>query len=410
VTDHLLAEYRAFAANGAAGSPPWLRELRERAIARFTAVGLPTTRQEAWRFTSVRAVAETAFTRTSVPWTVEGGARAAGVRVMPLARALTDAGDLVAAHLGRHVRLDDNPFTALATAFVSDVIVVAVADRAEIPEPIRLTCRTPERPEGAAAMAFPRVLIVLGEHSRATVIERYVGASPHPYFSAPVTEIVLGAGARLDHVRVQQEGAAALHLAATHSSQDRDSALHSTSAVFGGALARQDMTAVLGGSGASLILNGLSVVRGVQHVDHHTTIEHAQPHCESHELFNGIFDGHSRGVFNGRIIVRPGAQRTDSKQTSNNLLLSADARADTQPQLEIYADDVKCTHGATLGPLDPSALFYLASRGIGPAEARGLLTYGFGADILTRISTPAVREALDRVVRERLGISLPAAA
>jgi Fe-S cluster assembly protein SufD len=145
-------------------------------------------------------------------------------------------------------------------------------------------------------------------------------------------------------------------------------------------------------------------------VDHHTTIEHAQPHCESHELFNGIFDGHSRGVFNGRIIVRPGAQRTDSKQTSNNLLLSADARADTQPQLEIYADDVKCTHGATLGPLDPSALFYLASRGIGPAEARGLLTYGFGADILTRISTPAVREALDRVVRERLGISVPAAA
>jgi Fe-S cluster assembly protein SufD len=145
-------------------------------------------------------------------------------------------------------------------------------------------------------------------------------------------------------------------------------------------------------------------------VDHHTTIEHAQPHCESHELFNGVFDGHSRGVFNGRIIVRPGAQRTDSKQTSNNLLLSADARADTQPQLEIYADDVKCTHGATLGPLDPAALFYMASRGIGPAEARGLLTYGFGVDILTRISTATVREALDLVVRERLGIGAREAA
>ncbi|HXH62984.1 MAG TPA: Fe-S cluster assembly protein SufD, partial [Gemmatimonadales bacterium] len=349
-----------------------------------------------------------AFTRTRAPWTVEGGARSAGIRVMPLDRALAEDGDLVAAHLGRHARLDDNPFTALATAFASDVIVVAVADRAESAEPIRLTCRIPEHAN--AAMAFPRVLIVLGDHARATVIEQYAGASPHPYFSAPVTEIVLGTGARLDHIRVQQEGAAALHLAATHSHQERDSTLHSTSAVFGGALARQDVTAVLGGSGASLILNGLSVVRGVQHVDHHTTIEHAQPHCESHELFNGIFDGHSRGVFNGRIIVHPGAQRTDSKQTSNNLLLSADARADTQPQLEIYADDVKCTHGATLGPLDPSALFYLASRGIGPAEARGLLTYGFGADILARIPTPDVRETLDRVVRERLGIAVPAAA
>lgn len=408
MTDHLLTEYQAFAGNGAASSPPWLRELRERAFTRFTEVGFPTTRQEAWRFTSVRAVAETAFSRAHAPWTVEGGARAAGVRVMPLDRALADAGDLVAAHLGRHARIDDNPFTALATAFASDVMVVAVADRAEIAEPIRLTCRIPSGV--GPAMVFPRVLIMLGDQARATVIEQYEGGSPDPYFSAPVTEIVLGTGARLDHVRVQQEGAAALHIAATHSHQERDSALHSTSAVFGGALARQDMTAVLGGAGASLILNGLSVVRGVQHVDHHTTIEHAQPHCESHELFNGIFDGHSRGVFNGRIVVRPGAQRTDSKQTSNNLLLSADARADTQPQLEIYADDVKCTHGATLGPLDPSALFYLASRGIGPAEARGLLTYGFGADILTRISTPAVREALDRVVRERLGISVPAAA
>ncbi len=403
MTDHVLAEYRVFAANGAAGSPTWLRELRERAIARFAQVGFPTTRQEAWRFTSVRAVAETAYPRSHAEWTVDAGAPAAGVRVMPLDRALAEAGDLVAAHLGRHARMEENPFTALATAFAGDVMVVAVADGADVADPIRLTCRIPDR--AGVAMVFPRVLIVAGAQSRATVIEQYQSASPSAYFSAPVTEIVLGAGARLDHVRVQQEGAAALHVATTHTHQERDSALHSTSAVFGGALARQDVTAVLAGTGASLILNGLSVVGGVQHVDHHTTIEHAQPHCESHELFNGIFDGHARGVFNGRIIVRPGAQRTDSKQTSNNLLLSADARADTQPQLEIYADDVKCTHGATLGPLDPAALFYLASRGIGPAEARGLLTYGFGADILSRIPTPDVRAALDGVVRERLGIA-----
>ncbi|HEY6854567.1 MAG TPA: Fe-S cluster assembly protein SufD [Gemmatimonadales bacterium] len=408
MTDHLLAEYRAFTANGAGAAPDWLRQLRQRAMDRFTAVGFPTTKQEAWRFTSVRAVSETAFTRTHVSWTVGGGARAAGVRVLSLDRALAEAGDLVAAHLGRHARVDENPFTALATAFAADVIVVAVADGAKIAEPIEVTCRAPDGAK--AAMVFPRMLIVLGDRARATVIERYEGGTAGRYFSAPVTEIVVGAGARLDHVRVQLDGAGALHVAATHSHQERDSALHSTAAVFGGALARQDVTAVLAGAGASLILNGLSVVGGTQHVDHHTTIEHAQPHCESHELFNGIFDGHARGVFNGRIIVRPGAQRTDSKQTSNNLLLSADARADTQPQLEIYADDVKCTHGATLGPLDPSALFYLASRGIGPAEARGLLTYGFGADIITRITAPAVRDSLDRVVRARLGVAAGAAA
>src|SRR5205807_2976142 len=155
----------------------------------------------------------------------------------------------------------------------------------------------------------------------------------------------------------------------------------------------------------SLILNGLSLLRGRQHADHHTTIDHARPHCESHELFNGVYDGHARGVFTGRIIVRPGAQRTDSKQTNNNLLLSEDARADSLPQLEIYADDVKCTHGATLGPLDPTALFYLRSRGVGLAEARGLLTYGFGADILSRIGVPAIRQSLDSVVRARLGVA-----
>jgi Fe-S cluster assembly protein SufD len=162
---------------------------------------------------------------------------------------------------------------------------------------------------------------------------------------------------------------------------------------------------VLDGTGGFLILNGLSVLGGHQHVDHHTTIEHAKPHCESHEYFNGVFDGGSRGVFNGRIIVRPGAQRTDSKQTNNNLLLSAAARADSQPQLEIYADDVKCTHGSTVGPLDPTALFYLKSRGLSADEARGLLTYGFGAEILDRIAVPGVRERLDGLIRARLGVT-----
>jgi Fe-S cluster assembly protein SufD len=165
------------------------------------------------------------------------------------------------------------------------------------------------------------------------------------------------------------------------------------------------VSAVLDGTGAFLLLNGLSVLGGRQHVDHHTSIDHARPHGESHEFFNGVFDGESRGVFNGRIIVRPGAQRTDSKQTNNNLLLSATARADSQPQLEIYADDVKCTHGSTVGPLDEMAMFYLRSRGIGPGEARGLLTYGFAAQILDQVEIPGVRDGLDRIVRGRLGVA-----
>jgi Fe-S cluster assembly protein SufD len=219
-----------------------------------------------------------------------------------------------------------------------------------------------------------------------------------------VTEVVLDEGAQLDLCREQREGAQSNHVAASHFHQARDSRLVFTTVALGAGLVRHDIHAVLDGSNAYLILNGLSVLGGHQHVDHHTTIDHAKPHCESHEYFNGVFDGESRGVFNGRIIVRPGAQRTDSKQTNNNLLLSQSARADSQPQLEIYADDVKCTHGSTVGPLDPTALFYLRSRGLGAEEARGLLTYGFGAEILDRITVPGARQRLDGEIRARLGV------
>jgi Fe-S cluster assembly protein SufD len=198
------------------------------------------------------------------------------------------------------------------------------------------------------------------------------------------------------------ESESAYHVATTQSYQARDSVLESCSVTFGAGLSRHDLGAVLDGAGAFLTLNGLSVLRGRQHADIHTVIDHAKPNCESHEVFNGVFDQHARGVFTGRIVVRPGAQRTDSKQTNNNLLLSAEARADSQPQLEIYADDVKCTHGATLGPLDDASMFYLRSRGIDAGAARRLLTYGFGADVVGRVRSAMVREYLDRTLRARL--------
>ncbi|MGH7538190.1 MAG: Fe-S cluster assembly protein SufD [Gemmatimonadales bacterium] len=402
MTEHFLEQYRSFTANGASGAPAWLRSLREAAITRFADVGFPTTRQEQWRFTSVAPIAETPFMLVAAQWEI--GGVPAGAEVLTLADALRRHPDLVRAHLARHAKPDANPFTALATAFLADGVLVRVPPGVIVEQPIHLTWHRP--PGGERPMTHPRLLVVLEREAQAKVVETYdaVPQGRGEFFTNAVTEIVVEDGARLDHCRVQRESEQGYHVAASQSHQGRDSRLVFTTIALGGKLVRHELNAVLDGTGAYLILNGLSVLGRSQHVDHHTTIEHAQPHCESHEYFNGVFDGESRGVFNGRIIVRPGAQRTDSKQTNNNLLLSAAARADSQPQLEIYADDVKCTHGSTVGPLDETALFYLKSRGLGPDAARGLLTYGFGAEILDRVAIPGVRERLDSLVRARLGV------
>jgi len=406
VTAHFVDQYKAFAANGGGGAPAWLRDLREGAIARFAAAGFPSTRQEQWRFTNVRPVAETPFTLSGGHW--DFGRVPAGALVTTLGEALHRWPDLVRAHLGRYASVDANPFTALATAFLAEGVFVHIPARTVIAEPIALTYRPPSPPPapsgGGRPMTHPRVLVVLEREAQAKLVESYEGEPHGVSLTNAVTEIVLGDAARLDHCRVQREGEQGYHFATTQSHQARDSRLVFTTIALGSGLSRHDINGVLDGTGAYLILNGLSVLAGSQHVDHHTTIDHAQPHCESHEYFNGVFDGASRGVFNGRIIVRPGAQRTDSKQTNNNLLLSDGARADSQPQLEIYADDVKCTHGSTVGPLDQTALFYLRSRGLGLAAARGLLTYGFGAEILDRVGIPGTRERLDHLVRTRLGV------
>jgi len=237
------------------------------------------------------------------------------------------------------------------------------------------------------------------------IVETFAAVGQDVYWTNAVTEVVVGDGARLDFHRVQRESVRAYHIAATQTHQGRDSTVNLHAVAFGGALARHDIGSVLAGPGGTLILNGLYLLSDAQHADHHTTIDHAADHCQSHEYFNGVLDGRSRGVFTGRIVVRPGAQKTDSKQTNNNLLLSSEAHADSQPQLEIYADDVKCTHGSTVGPLDPRALFYLRSRGVSESEARRLMTYGFGAEVLGRMDVVPLREQLDRIVRERLAQS-----
>ncbi|MSR06247.1 MAG: Fe-S cluster assembly protein SufD [Gemmatimonadetes bacterium] len=428
--DHYLADFRKFTLNGGAHAPAWLMELRERAAGQFAKIGFPTVKEEAWRFTSVSSLLETPFTPArsdvvhsasalagltvggdagnrlvfvngrfeSAPSSVRG--LPPGVRFESLQSALETSPEVVRKHLGQHARFDENGFTALSTAFVRDGAFLHIPRGVDLRDPLEILFLS--APVGGAWVSHPRILIVVDEGARGVVVERYAGADTGPYFTNTVTELVLGDGARLDHCRVQQEGASAYHLAATHSTQGRDSVLESCSVALGSALTRHDIGAVMNGAGGNLILNGLTLAGGRQHIDHHTTIDHAQPHCESHELFNGIFDEQSRGVFTGRIIVRPGAQRTDSKQTNNNLLLSPEARADSQPQLEIYADDVKCTHGATLGPVDDAAMFYLRSRGLDALEARNLLTYGFAADVISRLGSEAMRSHLYPVLLERL--------
>jgi Fe-S cluster assembly protein SufD len=252
----------------------------------------------------------------------------------------------------------------------------------------------------------PRALIVVGRTAQARLVENYAATGEQGYFRNAATELVLGDGAIAELCRVQNESHTAHHVASTASHQGRDSRLATTYVVLGSRLARHDIRAVLAGEGAECDIRGFYLLNGQQHVDHHTVIDHASPHCNSKEYLNGVLDDESRAVFTGRIVVREGAQKTDSKQSNNNVLLSETARADSQPQLEIYADDVRCTHGATLGPLSEDATLYFRSRGIAEEEARKMLTYGFGTEIFERIGIDDVREKLERIIRGRLGIGV----
>ena len=438
MTEPYVKDFQAFASNGAAGAPPWLREIREGAIARFAALGFPTMKQEAWRFTSVAPIAEQHFTlapppvsRLPSPAVVESLALGLGPRIVVVdgryapglsslaglpegvqATSLAAAtragpgGELAQRHLARYAPWQDNAFAALNTAFLADGAFVHIAADTALAQPLEILFLATSGAGGGAAdgpaVSHPRSLFVVERGARAALIESYASLADGVQWTNAVTETVVGEAARVELYRVQREGRNAYHIATTQSRQERDSYLALHALTLGGSLARHDITTVLDGPGAELILNGLYLLGGSQHADHHTVIDHAQPHCASHEFFNGVLAERAHGVFNGRIIVRPGAQRTDSKQTNNNLLLSTEARADSQPQLEIYADDVKCTHGSTVGPLDQTALYYLRSRGLSPETARSLVTYGFAAEILGRMQRPDVRERLDGLVRAGL--------
>ncbi len=413
--------------NGDAGSA--IHTLRRQALGRFAQTGFPTTRDEEWRFTNLSSLArmewvlpgeQTRVTHEEIaPYILPGKAHRLvfvnghwsralssvnalpdGVRVESLAEALRRNEGEVLQALGSVATMTDHPLTALQTAFVVDGAYVSVSDRVECADPVELLFIV--TPDHAPLAVQPRNLIRMGERSRLSVVETYVGFGADTYFTNMVTEVIVGAGAVLEHDKLQIENAHAYHIGSTYMRLGERSVATSNSIAVGGLLVRNAVTATFAGEHAECTLNGLSLATGAQHIDNHTAIDHAQPNCASHELYKSIHDGHSRGVFNGKIFVRKDAQKTDARQTNKTLLLSDDAIMNTKPQLEIFADDVKCTHGATIGQLDEDQVFYLRARGIGEEQARDILTFAFAADVVERIHVETLRERLESLLHTRL--------
>ena len=432
MTQAYLQEFGARSGTATVDGPEWLDALRRAAIERFALTGFPTSRDEEWRFTPIAPITKAAWRRSNgsahdvtrqdlapfvfghPEWTtlvfVDGAYSEAlssttavgqGVRVGSLSDAFKSDSPILERHLARQAPIESSPFTALSTAFMRDGSFLHVPRNVELARPVHMVFVSTSK--AAGAVTHPRNLLVIEAGARASVIESYVtlaeGAS---YWTNAVTEVVAGANSWIEHTRIQRESERAYHVGLTHVEQERDSHYRSFSLAMGGALARHNLTARLNGENVETLMYGLYLTRGQQVVDNHTAIHHDQPNCRSWEVYKGVLDGHSRAVFNGKVFVKPEAQKTDAKQTNRNLLLSDDAKVDTKPQLEIFADDVKCTHGATVGRLDDIALFYARSRGVPSAIAQLLLTYAFAAEVTSEVVLQPVREELERLVRERL--------
>jgi len=375
-----------------AGEAAWVAEIRRRGFARFEALGFPTAHDEEWRATGLQLVTGTPW--TPAPRAPEVTAPAAGVRVVPLAEAGPEARrhfDAVAAGARK-------AFAALNAAAFADALVVEIAPGAVVAEPITVAFRAPESAEPAAFS--PRLLVVAGERSQASVVQTFAGEGR--YLTNAVTELVLADGALLDHTLLQRESEEACHVHTVAARVGRAAGLTSHHVVFGAALSRTDLDVELAAEGAEASLDGLFVGHGSQHLDTHTFVDHASPRGTSRQLYKGILDDAARGVFHGKVLVRQDAQKTDAVQTNKNLLLSRAALVNSTPALEILADDVKCKHGSTTGQLDAAALFYLQSRGIGAAEAKALLTWAFAADVAERLRVPAIRQEIERALSLRL--------
>lgn len=420
--------------------PSWLRRLREQAFDRFEQTGFPVVQQEEWKYTNVAAIAKTNF----APVLARNGARPdsdwlaafayeetrnstvvflngifqpdlSSLTALPedvVAMELGDAllsdrhGDPVRKQLESGIHADENGFTTLNTALFSSGLFLKIPRGQRIERPIHLLFIGQAGNNGTRPAAFPRVLIVGEENSGATIIENYASPGDDVYLTNAIVDLRLGSGARFEHCKVQRESPNAFHVATTSAELGQNATYDATTINFGAALSRHNIDVRMDHEGAECSVDGLYMIDGNQHTDTHSVIDHRQPRCRSQQLYKGILDGKSRAVFNGKVFVRHGAQQTDARQTNKNLLLSKEARVDTKPQLEIFADDVKCTHGAAIGQLEEDEIFYLESRGIRPELARNLLTYGFAEEVIEKIKVDSIRRELDAAVLNRLHVDL----
>ena len=426
--ESLVSAFEAFRRTPAFGQDHAGRD-REAAFQRFIDAGFPTTRDDDWRFTNVAPIAQTPFVRADDASPTRAAIEPFLFSILPaivvvngrVSKTLSSLGDLPAGvtlrkstpgvvfhsnssetHLSSGKRLPESIFADLNTAFAEDAVVLDVAPKTVAGAPVQVLFVTVSGTH--APLVAPRLVVHVGEGAECSVIESYATIGDGTTFTNAVTEFDLAPSAILDHVKIQRESLAAFHIANTAVRLDRASTFASRSLTFGGRITRNDISAVLDGDGAECTLNGLYVAGGDSLVDNHTTIDHAKPHCPSHEVYKGILSGRAKAVFNGRIIVELDAQKTDAKQTNKALLLSDDAQINTKPQLEIFADDVKCTHGAAIGQLDEDAMFYLRARGIGEVEAKAMLIHAFAGQVLDEIRNDAVRAGAQKILDDKLQI------
>ncbi|MCX6143054.1 MAG: Fe-S cluster assembly protein SufD [Ignavibacteriales bacterium] len=424
-----LSQFDAFekTLNGESKSP--LHLLRREAIDKFHTIGFPTSRNEEWRYTSVAPIAKAEFkpvlqfspsgvTRTDVEKFsfdtrhrlvfINGhfasnfssvGSLPEGVVVGSLASAVQSSNPNALSSLARQLKIDETPFVSLNTAFLQDGAFIFVPEGIALDDSIQLLFIASEK---KPFLVSPRNLVIIGNRGRVSIVESYVSLTDQYYLTNAVTEIVAGDESIIEHDKLQNESRKAFHVAMIQSRLGAKAQFTSNSIAVGGAIVRNNVTVVLDAEHSECTLNGLSLGTGTQLIDNHTTIDHAKPNCASHELYKAILDGKSRGVFNGKIFVRPDAQKTDAKQTNKTLLLSDEATVDTKPQLEIFADDVKCTHGATVGQLDAEQVFYLRSRGIGEMAAKDILTFAFASDVVSRVHVEPLKRQLESLIHERL--------
>lgn len=407
--------------------PSWMAARRQAGAARFEAMGFPTRRDEEWKYTDVRAIAQGNFALADNAEFSQAQAAAltlpleayrltfvdgvfsavlsdleglpSSVQVMPLSKALSDNHEAVGGPLGRLTGVEFSPFAALNTAFVEEGAVVRIAPGTVVEKPILLQFLSRA---GAPVMSHPRVLVEAAGRSEATLIEHYVGEADAANFTNVVGELMLDRGAILNHYKLQEAPLGDLHIASIHVEQSRDSRYTSYNLNLGGALVRNDLICELDGQGAESNLYGLFFGQGRQHVDNHTKVNHNAPLTFSNENYKGILDDRAQGVFNGRVYVKRDSQKIEGFQSNQNLLLSDRAQINAKPELEIYADDVKCSHGTTTGQLDEEAVYALRTRGIDEATARGLLTLAFAGEVLEQVTLDAIAERVELAVAGKL--------